>query len=1113
MTTLTSYSTTDIKRTYSATEYAKGEQYVHLGKVLSTTLDDTTNTITGKVQGSQRTPYTVLVQPYSNKGNTRFRSQCSCPLEWHCKHVVATLLYVLKEKQKTNTSGLNWEINEWLDAIGGTLQEKKSEETTQNSTSVITYILRKNNDSLYVEFNNVKIKKNGEYSQANPSLVSLTKLLDSRSISSKLYLQNNDWEIMTSLLRELPSTSRYLDEIRLNTGNCANIVQKMVQTGRCHWKEPANRALEWGEPREGELIWQVDPQNMHSLQCVTKEESSYIFSDLNPLCYIDIVKNICGFIELPGFDARTSRALLKAPKISSAQVPTLKNTLTTRFPTLALAPPKELEMVFVGGIKPKIHFKVWCEKVFSKSSYEATYSERVVGQLSFNYNGHILPPEYDYKKASPTTTLQDKTRLVRLERDIKTEEQAIQDLMHIEWAIYDDSIKFTLNNSHFLLTESDDEYYQNILRNFYLEDIPYLRQLNWTVEIDASYPFQAVDEPEEWYAHVEEESVAQWFNLEVGVIIDGEKINLLPLILKALPFLVDENGQLMFPDEEDAKVFIPIKGNKHLPIPATRLRALLGPLLELYSTQSKDKEGKISLSYAQAGQLAELNDALAGVNTRWHGGERLKELGQKLKEFTHIEKAVIPETLNCSLRPYQLDGVSWLQFLRAHNLNGVLADDMGLGKTVQAITHLVIEKESGRMDKPALVVAPTSLMHNWHSEATRFAPGLKTLVLHGTARKEHFEKLKDYDLILTTYPLLFRDKEQLLKQEYHILILDEAQVIKNHKTKAHLVVQQLTARHRMCLTGTPMENHLGELWSLFHFLQPGLLGDQKRFTQLFRTPIEKHGSRERREVLTKRIKPFMLRRTKQQVAAELPEKTVIIQKIDLSNAQRDLYESIRLTMHAKVKKEIEQKGLQRSHITILDALLKLRQVCCDPRLLKLAAAKKVTESSKLEYLKEMLPELIEQKRQILLFSQFTSMLTLIEEMLTEQKISYVKLTGETLDRKTPIEVFQAGEVPLFLISLKAGGTGLNLTAADTVIHYDPWWNPAVENQATDRAHRIGQTKVVFVYKLVTSGTVEEKIIEMQKRKAKLMEGVIGKEQELDTMLSQMDLEALFEPLE
>ena len=353
----------------------------------------------------------------------------------------------------------------------------------------------------------------------------------------------------------------------------------------------------------------------------------------------------------------------------------------------------------------------------------------------------------------------------------------------------------------------------------------------------------------------------------------------------------------------------------------------------------------------------------------------------------------------------------------------------------------------------------------------------------------------------------------LLAQDFHVAILDEAQAIKNPKAGVSKLVHGIKARHRLALTGTPLENNLGEVWSLFAFLAPGLLGDETTFRRTFRIPIEKHGDAKAQTFLSRRLKPFMLRRTKEEVATELPPKTEIIERVRLEGAQRDLYETVRALMQAKVRDEIARKGLAKSHIVFLDALLKLRQICCDPRLLRLPQARGITGSAKLERLMEMIPELVAEGRRILLFSQFTSMLALIEAELEKLKIPYVMLTGDTTDRATPVRQFQAGKVPLFLVSLKAGGTGLNLTAADTVIHYDPWWNPAVENQATDRAHRIGQDKPVFVYKLIVEEGIETAIELLKARKAALAEALFAGGAKTPLDLTEADISALFAPLD
>ena len=436
---------------------------------------------------------------------------------------------------------------------------------------------------------------------------------------------------------------------------------------------------------------------------------------------------------------------------------------------------------------------------------------------------------------------------------------------------------------------------------------------------------------------------------------------------------------------------------------------------------------------------------------------------------------------------------------------------MGLGKTVQTLVHLLHEKQQGRMTSAALIIAPTSLVWNWFEEAQRFTPDLRVLVFHGKAR--HDDAFDDYDVVISTYGLIQRDKKRFLQQQFYYVILDEAQLIKNSRTKTTQMIQQLQASHRLCLTGTPIENHLGELWSLFHFLMPGLLGNTKQFRQFFRIPIERHQDMERRHQLARRVQPFMLRRTKDEVTRELPAKTEMTRMIDLTGSQRDLYEAIRMSMEKKVRDAISNQGLGKSQMLLLDALLKLRQVCCDPRLLSLPEASMAHGvSAKLDTLMALLDNLMLEGRSVLVFSQFTSMLKLIEAQLIARRYGYLMLTGQTQHRQALVKRFQAGEAPIFLISLKAGGTGLNLTRADTVILYDPWWNPAVQDQATDRSHRIGQQNPVFVYKLITSGTVEEAILAIQDKKRALFDGLLANQATAGVGLTEADIAQFFMPL-
>ncbi|WP_291992277.1 DEAD/DEAH box helicase [Candidatus Accumulibacter sp. ACC003] len=641
---------------------------------------------------------------------------------------------------------------------------------------------------------------------------------------------------------------------------------------------------------------------------------------------------------------------------------------------------------------------------------------------------------------------------------------------------------------------------------FMSEELPRLRAAGWQIEFSDDFRHRQL-EVEAWDADLVE-SENGWFDLDMGVIVEGQRLPLAPL----LAALFRRDGRWLdagllaeIPDGETIELVTPT--GQRVRAPAWRLKPLAATLIDLFD--GFPGGNTLRLSRFDAPRLAELNDV-----SRWQfrGQRDVLALAEKLRQaqgITHIEP---PAGLGLELRHYQIEGVAWLQFLRAQKLAGILADDMGLGKTAQTLAHLLIEKEAGRLDRPALIVLPTSLIFNWKNEAARFAPGLSILSLHGPERKSRFAEIALHDVVLTTYPLLWRDAAELTRHRYHLLILDEAQTVKNARSQGAEVVRKLTARHRLCLTGTPLENHLGELWSQFDFLLPGFLGSNQNFTKHWRTPIEKQDDTKRRDLLARRVRPFILRRKKEEVARELPPKTVIVRKVELTGSQRDLYETVRVAMDEKVRVEIASKGFNRSQIVILDALLKLRQVCCDPRLVKAKAALKVRERAKLDLLMTMLPEQVEEGRRILLFSQFTSMLALIEKELKLAGIGYVMLTGDTSDREGVVRHFQTGEVPVFLISLKTGGIGLNLTAADTVIHYDPWWNPAAENQATDRAHRLGQDKPVFVYKLIVAGSIEEKILALQERKAELAASILSADSGVRAKFGSDDIAALFAPL-
>lgn len=609
-----------------------------------------------------------------------------------------------------------------------------------------------------------------------------------------------------------------------------------------------------------------------------------------------------------------------------------------------------------------------------------------------------------------------------------------------------------------------------------------------------------------WYSDLYERG-HDFFGYQLGILIDGEPVSIVPLVANLINRW-DKSTLEELPNH--MAIRLPLAQGKILQIELGRIKPLLRLLLH-YGVDHESSEPNLQLQRYQVLLMQEAEQAVAATTSRWRGTDSLRAQLEQLVALTALPEIDVPRGLRAVLRDYQQNGLNWLQFLRTHHFSGVLADDMGLGKTVQTLAHLQYEKEQGRMNQASLIIAPTSLVGNWLEEAKRFTPELKVLVFHGVMR--HQVNFADYDLVISTYGLMQRDKVRFLDYHFYYLILDEAQFIKNSRTRTTQIVQQMRAKHRLCLTGTPVENHLGELWSLFHFLMPGLLGDAKQFKQFFRIPIEKQSDAERRSILAGRVRPFMLRRTKNEVARELPAKTEITRTIELSGAQRDLYEAIRMSMEKKVREAIARQGLGKSQIVLLDALLKLRQICCDPRLLSIPEAIMAYEqSAKLNTLMELLDNLMQEGRSVLVFSQFTSMLKLIEQELTARQYDYLKLTGQTVNRQTLVKRFQDGEVPIFLISLKAGGTGLNLTRADTVILYDPWWNPAVQDQATDRSHRLGQQNPVFVYKLIAAGTVEEAMLAMQEKKRALFDGVLSARGSGAIGLTDEDIGKLFTPI-
>ena len=1054
-----------VRQKFDYSYYQRGVGYKNKVSELEVTESNGGYNLEAKVKGNSYLPYEVLLY-IRDVGSVYFNGECSCPVGYNCKHIIAVILVAIEKKlfkEPDPSTKRRKNLDSWLSK----LSDIDVKDNLVERTHKVFYLLTPSRDKglVNLDMSARRKLKNGTYGKVS-----------SVNLNASYYPQYfsiQDMEI-ARLIESLQDSYHKYASLELSGMSGASILKKVLETGACHYENSDSQAFSKGENLNFELSWSENKSNNFELQLKVKDSSAEILT-FEPLMYMDTTTMKIGMVDDLAHDTQTVQLLLQAPEVNKEDLNYLSEKLLIEMPRVNIPAPSTDFIKILDALTPKFFMKIQGDKRIFKAEVFIKYAEHTV---------KLVP-------SSSNETIKDKSDgFIQVQRDVQLEISTLKQLETFGLELYEINKLYALGAK---FTGGKQTQYAQA-DNFFSKGLEILTLEGWDIEVDeeAEMKFELVEQIE---GTIDENN--HWFDLRFDMSINGKQYNTIPIIASLLNSVSDVQA---LPD----KIYLEIEGGSVAVVDKKTVLPIIEVLFELFDHD----EGSFKINSFDAPVLTQLQNA----SIDFSGSSKLLDIAKKLESFEGIEKAKIPKGLNATLRDYQADGYSWLQFLREYSFAGILADDMGLGKTIQALTHLLKEKESGRLNAPSLVIAPTSLMSNWRKEAEKFTPDLKVLVLQGQDRKKDYEKVKEYDIILTTYPLIVRDFDKYLKQtDFYYLILDEAQNIKNHKSKAAQHLRAIKSEHRLCLTGTPMENHLGELWGLFDFLMPGFLFNNKFFNDNLRYPIEKDQDMNKQSVLNKRVKPFLLRRTKNEVATELPPKTEIIQTAPLGTKQAALYESIRVAMDKQVRDAIKDKGFARSQIMILDALLKLRQVCCDPRLVKLARAKEVKESAKFEMLFDLLLEQIEEGRKILLFSQFTSMLALIEERLKKEKINYTKLTGSTRKREEAIEKFTSGEVPLFLISLKAGGVGLNLTQADTVIHYDPWWNPAVENQATDRAYRIGQDKPVFVYKLIIENTLEEKIIELQKRKQALADNVY--KNKADAIgLSQDDLADLFKPL-
>ena len=1162
----------DIARSIEPATLGRGRIVHARGLVIDVDINNGGTAIVGRVRGSDPKPYQLMISLRPSNNGVIIQGTCSCFMRTNCKHVAAVLIEAELRSSPPSVAtttpprpvaggssgafgpSLSPPLQLWLGELDeacavGPAANDYPPEIKQRLLYVIT----------------LEPGTNGYPSRANLTPMAANLLQSGKFGSSRLYSPSNiynyqsakhlrpvDHEILGELdwlLRRTPGTG--LGSLPLTANPMvARVLARILSTGRCRWGEVNGPELSAGPMRRARLRWRLDAGARQRL--VIELEPETVAGPAAPLdavlglvppYYVDVGAGLTGPLDL-GLPEAIAARLAAAPSVSAAEATALAVALEQRAKAIGLADrvplPKSAQKTELRAVAPVPRLELMLAPMRIKPQY-SWYARQArhrgsfrlpCVRLAFDYAGEIVPAH----AAAQMLERLDEEVLVLTPRDNKLERAALERLGTLGLKGISDS-PLEAGSEHandMLIALSGEQDLSESLASlddparfiaFSTEAVPQLRAEGWQIAYADDYPYRVAEGEVAWWADLGEGSGIDWFSFELGIEFEGQRISLAPQLASMLSRLPAEVSRLaLSPDPSAAKklmkrceqlrLYHTLPDGRLLPLPGDRMAPILKGLIELIGPRGDAIDnGLVKLHRAEAAALAAWADE-PGSGVTWGASTaRLIALGRELKRGRGLREVAPPPSFRAELRPYQALGLSWLDFLRETGFGGVLADDMGLGKTVQALAFLAREKNEGRLDRPALIVAPTSVLPNWQAEAERFVPTLDVLALRGLDRRQLFGDIAHHDLVLTTYPLLMRDHGVLLDHEFHVAILDEAQAIKNPRATVSGLAHRINARHRLALTGTPLENNLGEVWSLFEFLSPGLLGDETTFRRTFRTPIEKHGDRAAQAFLTRRLKPFMLRRTKQEVAKELPAKTEIVERVRLDGAQRDLYETVRALMHEKVRREIARKGLAKSHIVFLDALLKLRQICCDPRLLKMPQARKVGQSAKLERLLEMIPVLVAEGRRILLFSQFTSMLELIEVELEALDIPYLTLTGDTVDRTKPVKAFQSGEVPLFLLSLKAGGTGLNLTAADTVIHYDPWWNPAVENQATDRAHRIGQTKPVFVYKLIVDEGIEEAIQLLKARKAALAEALFAGVSKAGLDFTEADISALFAPLD
>lgn len=1046
-----------LKNEFSRHQLEQAEQLLSQGRVVGLRLHADGTRIDGTVidaQGQEERPFISV----KAQGQPRFGMDCSCEAEGCCKHGIALLLECLRHPPED------------------TPEHNRS--ATPPTPLTITYTLSAHD--CWPPRLLLTLAVQGEGEARRPLVLNWAWLQQFRA-----HLRQQDWRILHQL-REQDASWEGKHRLDMKPPHLATTLPLLAESKRCFWEddsarsEKGRRPLQPGPERPGKLLWQ--PQENGQQWLVLQVPGVACFPGPKAF-YVDDTSLVIGPIATNA-SADALRWVERGIVVNAGEHASFMQRHGEDLRRLALPAPVDYPIkTHTDRPTPCLRFYSLRTHLIAQQSYRRPALIDAV-RVSFAYPGPTGEVEFLAEMPATHQYRYSNGVLHRIERQRSVEQQW---LAHLEQALlsltplehFYQGAQFTDGVLAGDLCLSSAQEWQRLL----LEQVPVWQQEGWRISIAPQFRHHFVATTQ-WRVAVERDTQGR-YALSLTTRIGKETTNLLPRLIDDISAHAERYSAEALESAGEGSV-LSLGDDRRVVIPLALLRPLLEHLLELFDQPRLDKLGRLALPVNQAERLHTLREAL---EVYWHDPHRVALPQQQLS----LDESVLTHAydgLNATLRDYQLQGVAWWRSLARRELGGILADDMGLGKTLQTLAFILQEKNSGRLHQPVLVVAPTSVIYNWQREVERFTPTLSCQVLHGPGRMDVLQATPTPDIFVTSYALAHRDLATWQSVRLSYLVLDEAHMIKNANTKLAKALRQFTAEHRFCLTGTPLENHLGELWSLFEFMMPGSLGNEPQFKRLYRIPIEKRRDEARAAALLRRIAPHLLRRKKADVARELPPKTEMVIHIAMGEAQGEFYEALHATTQKEILQLLNEENAEQKRIHVLDALLRLRQLCCDPRLLPLDECAALP-SAKLEHLLDMLTELTEEGRKILVFSQFTSMLALISQSLQALKMPHLMLTGATQNRQALVERFQTGTDRIFLISLKAGGVGLNLTAADTVIHFDPWWNPAAEQQATDRAYRIGQDKPVFVYKLICQNTIEEKIVLLQEQKRALQEAITG----------------------